>query len=360
MRDVFISYARDDREQAAQLASALEARGFSVWWDREIPPGRTFDDVIEEALTSARCVLVLWSEHSIPSRWVRAEASSAAERGILIPVLVEAVEPPLEFRNIQAADLTGWGGAVDHPELQRLVETVSAMAGSSPQLSTPTRRPPRTRGMSVHVQRIVIAMISLAAGAGLAYLLLRPATSDRNEPSAASGAAASTGGAARVNESASGNQAAGNAPQRGNAVPDSGRIDLLAAANGGHLLRAPHENWMAPIDGSEAWDYITGTEAVYAFRDNRPATFDLFRMLITETRGWNIKSFELLAASDDPNGQFQSLGTFETQNVRLFPSPWQEFTFAPVAARYLKVRVRALHSPPGTPQVEQWQLLGRF
>src|SRR5688572_24496961 len=118
MRDLFISYARDDRDRAAALASALEATGVSVWWDRHIPPGRTYDDVIEEALTAARCVLVLWSEHSTDSRWVRAEASAAADRGILVPVLIEPVEPPLEFRNIQAADLSGWSGDVDHPELQ--------------------------------------------------------------------------------------------------------------------------------------------------------------------------------------------------------------------------------------------------
>jgi hypothetical protein len=46
MRDVFISYAKPDRDRAAELATALEAHGWSVWWDRKIPPGRTFDDVI--------------------------------------------------------------------------------------------------------------------------------------------------------------------------------------------------------------------------------------------------------------------------------------------------------------------------
>jgi len=54
------------------------------------------------------------------------------------------------------------------------------------------------------------------------------------------------------------------------------------------------------------------------------------------------------------------LGTFETQNVRLFPSAWQEFTFAPTRARYLKVKVLSLHRPTGPTQVEQWRLLGQF
>jgi hypothetical protein len=358
MRDVFISYARDDRDRAAELARALEARGLSVWWDREIPPGRAFDEVIEEALGSARCVLVLWSEQSVSSRWVRAEASAAAERGVLVPVLVRAIEPPLEFRNIQAADLTEWSGADDHPEWQRLFGTVSAMAKTSADVPVPRRQ--KSRAIAGYGQRAIIALVSLVAGAGLAYLLLtRPQADDRESP-AVTDPPAPTAGAPSVTETSPTNPPVANAATATGAAPASGRIDLLAASNGGHLVRAPHENWMQPIDGSEAWDYISGAEAVYAFKDEKPATFDVFRMLITETRGYNIKSFELLAASDGPNGQFQSLGNFETQNVRLFPSPWQDFTFSPVTARYLKVRVRSLYATSGPTQVEQWQLLGRF
>ena len=99
---------------------------------------------------------------------------------------------------------------------------------------------------------------------------------------------------------------------------------------------------------------------MYGFKDDRPAAFDTFRMLITETRDWNIKSFELLAGNDAPDGQFESIGTFDTQNVRLFPSPWQEFKFAPTRAKYFKVRVLSLYKAPGTTQIEQWQLLGSF
>jgi hypothetical protein len=124
--DVFISYAKGDRSRAAELASVLETKGWSVWWDRDIPPGRTFDDVIEEALTGARSVVVLWSAESAQSRWVRAEASAAAERGALVPALIEPTTIPLEFRRLEAADLTNWQGDRDDPELQQLIETLDA------------------------------------------------------------------------------------------------------------------------------------------------------------------------------------------------------------------------------------------
>ena len=103
MADIFISYARADRPRAEQLAQALERDGWSVWWDREIPPGRSFDEVIEEALAQARCVIVVWSEASVRSEWVKTEAAEAAARRILVPILADGARIPLEFRRIQAA-----------------------------------------------------------------------------------------------------------------------------------------------------------------------------------------------------------------------------------------------------------------
>jgi len=64
MSDIFISYASEDRERARLLADALSQNGWSVWWDRTIPPGKEFDQVIEEALDAAKCVVVLWSKTS--------------------------------------------------------------------------------------------------------------------------------------------------------------------------------------------------------------------------------------------------------------------------------------------------------
>ena len=103
MSGIFISYAAEDRERAKLLAHALEERGWPVWWDRMIPLGKSFDTVIEENLTRAQCVLVLWTKVSVESRWVRAEASDAAARDLLIPILLEPdLKLPLEFRLLQA------------------------------------------------------------------------------------------------------------------------------------------------------------------------------------------------------------------------------------------------------------------
>lgn len=71
MSEIFISYAAEDCGRAEPLAAALREEGWDVWWDREIPLGKPFDEVIELAIAQARCVIVLWSATSVGSEWVR-------------------------------------------------------------------------------------------------------------------------------------------------------------------------------------------------------------------------------------------------------------------------------------------------
>jgi YD repeat-containing protein len=142
MSDVFISYASEDRTRARKLAEVLEAKGFSVWWDRNIVAGQTYDEVIEHELETATSVVVLWSKHSVVSEWVKNEAQVAVERGTLVPALIDAVKPPLEFRRKQTVDLVGWDGELGHAGLDTLHIGISAhVARESP--TQPPRAPAR-------------------------------------------------------------------------------------------------------------------------------------------------------------------------------------------------------------------------
>ena len=135
MPDVFISYATKDRTVAEALAEILQLQGWSLWWDRKISAGRSFDREIEQALEAAKCVIVLWSMNSVESEWVRNEATEAAARQVLIPVLIENVKLPLAFRRLQSIDLIGWVGSPNDARLSLLtqaVNTVAKMPTSSP------------------------------------------------------------------------------------------------------------------------------------------------------------------------------------------------------------------------------------
>ncbi|MDE2496441.1 MAG: TIR domain-containing protein, partial [Xanthomonadaceae bacterium] len=108
MADVFISYARADKARVAPLVAAIQAKGWSVWWDPEISPGKEFDDEIDAELMSAKAVVVVWTPTSVVSRWVRGEARDAADRGVLVPVRFENARLPIDVRAIHTTDLDDW------------------------------------------------------------------------------------------------------------------------------------------------------------------------------------------------------------------------------------------------------------
>lgn len=123
--EVFVSYAHEDLLIAEGIAARLEHERWSVFWDRRIPVGLTWDDIVERALDSAKCVVVLWSSTSRDSEWVRIEANEGAERNILAPALLENIKIPLRFRRIQAANLIGWSPETpDTPGVQALVNAI--------------------------------------------------------------------------------------------------------------------------------------------------------------------------------------------------------------------------------------------
>jgi TIR domain len=125
--NVFISYARRDRERVLTLASALEREGLSVWWDPNLVPGKRFRDIIARELSAADSVVVVWTAASIQSDYVQDEAEEARERGVLVPITLELVKPPAGFRQVQAADLTQWTGSNQHPEFRMLLTAVRTL-----------------------------------------------------------------------------------------------------------------------------------------------------------------------------------------------------------------------------------------
>src|SRR5262245_42126007 len=132
MSDIFISYASADRDRILPLVDALEKTGWSVFWDRTIPAGKTWRQFIGSEIKACRSVVVVWTENSVASRWVEEEAENGARREILIPVLFDKVEPPFGFGSIQAANLAAWDGDHSSTIFSRLIADIAAILGPSP------------------------------------------------------------------------------------------------------------------------------------------------------------------------------------------------------------------------------------
>ena len=74
-----LSYAHEDVLMAESISARIVQKKWSIFWDREIPVGLTWNDIVEAALDAAKCVLVLWSPSARDPEWVRIEAAEADE-----------------------------------------------------------------------------------------------------------------------------------------------------------------------------------------------------------------------------------------------------------------------------------------
>jgi tetratricopeptide (TPR) repeat protein len=126
MTDVFISYASQDRDRVKPLAEALKSRGFNVWWDRSLAAGQDYAQIIERELKTAKAVIVVWSNASAASTFVRDEAGRARDEGRLVPVMLDPIAIPLGFGAFQAEDFTHWNGAARAPQVGLLEEVLRA------------------------------------------------------------------------------------------------------------------------------------------------------------------------------------------------------------------------------------------
>lgn len=167
MAEVFVSYSRSDKARAAPLVAALEAQGWSVWWDPVITPGQEFDRQIAEELAHASAVLVVWTTDSVQSRWVRGEARDGADRGILVPVRFGDAVLPIDFRAFHTIDLADGLDVGQSHAFQDVVRAVRALLGRSQDGGAPPTlaRPATTSAAPPH-ERAGICVLPFASLGG--------------------------------------------------------------------------------------------------------------------------------------------------------------------------------------------------
>lgn len=113
MTSAFISYSSKDRPVAKFVASNLESLGVNVFIDYEKLKSGDFMSQLGHEIKNRDYLVVLISEHSVKSKWVRYEVGSALRNKydkFIIPVILQEVALtdmfPLEM--IQQVDFSRW------------------------------------------------------------------------------------------------------------------------------------------------------------------------------------------------------------------------------------------------------------
>jgi hypothetical protein len=374
---IFMSYASVDRPRIELLVKTLASQDLDVWWDRDIPRGKSFNRVIEDALQQARCVIVVWSRESIASEWVFNEASDARKRQILVPVLIDDVEPPLEFRHLQAARLVDWRGDPGDREWTGLLEAVRGLL----------QQPDVTPAAAMRVTPVAAqkhwwqtpAGMALGAGAllgGLAVLLIALKQvgllggAAQSSPTATLPAAVvppvvqapATTQAVAVVPPAAAPQTSGAAKEvSGGANAAAVHTNLLDPEEGGKLVIANEDAWRQVME-RKLQTAVIGNHgfAVFAFRDEKPALIDTVAVYVESTSRYNLKELAVYASDQSETGPFRKIAVLTVPNYRNMRAPLHEFKVDPFTARYVKVELLSWQEVAGLPNgyVGNLQLLG--
>jgi hypothetical protein len=406
-KSVFLSYANADRARVEPLVTALEGEGLDVWWDREIPRGQNFNRVIEAALDEARCAIVIWSQSSVTSEWVFNEASESRKRQILVPVLIDEVEPPLEFRHLQAARLVEWRGDRSDREWSGLLSAVRALvkqpSHASPSVASKeasrvasgvasgegsgvassvagsvanAAAPPRPSRVWWHTPAGAAAGAgALLLGAALLLMALNQiglfggatAPAESSAGAAAVPAGAPTVSSLGVPPDAAPQNTPAVQPTAAEATPDPSatsteRVNLLDPAQGGKLVIANQDEWRLVVGTRPTSATLAaGGFAVFAFRNEKPAVIDGLGVFVEYTNDVNVKELALSASDQSENGPFRKVGTVTVPNYRNMRGPVHEFPLQPFSARYVKVEILQWQNAPGYPNgyLGNLQLLGK-
>jgi hypothetical protein len=132
MSDIFISYSSNDRPWVEPFAKTLETHGWSVWWDRNIPTGGSFNAVIRQELTAAKCAIVVWSDQSVESEWVQAEAAEAKKQDKYLPIKINESDIPLGFTQRTYQSLVNWEAGVEHAGFSQLLKDIERLVKNPP------------------------------------------------------------------------------------------------------------------------------------------------------------------------------------------------------------------------------------
>lgn len=108
---VFLSYSHVDRELLQKILVGLKKQLCRVWYDEGLTPGESWNDELAERIKTADAVVVVLTENSCNSQFVRSEMNYAISKqkkiipvcmaGLEMPAGIEMMLTPYQFINIE-------------------------------------------------------------------------------------------------------------------------------------------------------------------------------------------------------------------------------------------------------------------
>jgi hypothetical protein len=127
---VFLSYAHADRGKAEQVDVLLRHLGLTPVWDKDIPAGRAFDDVIRKRIAQAHVFMPLITLNSCDRPWVHQEIGYALGIGVPVVPVAIGVLPEGMLSGLQAIcvndDLSDFRKGLEGAGIESLVRSFGA------------------------------------------------------------------------------------------------------------------------------------------------------------------------------------------------------------------------------------------
>jgi hypothetical protein len=107
---IFVSYSWLDKQFVRRLVARLEKSGYLIWLDeKELAPGDRLSSKLAEAIEGSKVIIIVISENSITSNWLKFELELATRRMVeervrLIPVIKGDVTVPDQLKGLVYAD----------------------------------------------------------------------------------------------------------------------------------------------------------------------------------------------------------------------------------------------------------------
>ena len=132
--DVFLSYKSEEEEYARKVRKVLEDNGISCWMAPDsIPVGSNYMKQIPQAIDNCKVMIVLISEKSQKSTWVKNEFSQAITKNkLIIPYLIQdcQLEDEFAFSMSTMQQVYAWKNEED--ALNRIVKDIREALGDDP------------------------------------------------------------------------------------------------------------------------------------------------------------------------------------------------------------------------------------